>query len=1117
MKKAIKITAWSLAGVVVFAVVAVSVVLGMISSSGRMTDLANKYSQQFLPCQTEIGRVDLVLLKTFPHVSVLLEDVVVVNPEYEAADTILYAGRAYASIDLKRFLKTNSVVSDRILLEKAAINIHTDSTGLSNLDIFMTGEPTESEPMEELPFNLIDLEKVALTEANIRFTDAQAGMAATVDNLNMELKGSADKKTIKAEKLELTSGPISFISDAQKMDVSLSGASFDLKGNMNNPALDALANLAINNLCFSLAEEEYVTNLSAKAVIPVKGELDKNKFTFENASLSVAELALMLNGEVTLEEENILTDLTISGKDWELKELLSLVPAQYASYLDGVEADGILTFSGNAKGVINDTEMPFITLDASFSEGKATYEKLLPFPLNKIEAEISAAIDPTNKQPGSIRIERLDVATPRSNLSANGTVANPLGDMLCNLNAGVSLDFAEVAPFIPDTLDLAVDGKLNGKAQTRFRMSDIEKERFSNIYANATLTTDNISARYDTINLSLAGGDIKLELPARTDNSFAFVAFTADSLNMNAGQATLLTSAANLTAEINEFPDLTKHNNIKSKFNIGSLTFDCDTLNAALSRLGGDIAVAGVLADTTSLPDLKVALTAGALSANACDTLRVKMNEVALMAENITGADKQHPTIKVQFDQQLMDAAMGSQSVLLGRTGIKADLEGDLAQKEILLQWTPTGYVNVKNATVKIDAVPDAIQIPDIDFVFTPEEYTINRSSMAIDDSDFELTGTLRNVNSYLRGDSLLRGELKFLSTVTDVNYFMNMFSGLGSEESDVEYAPEEVVAPKLTDLIAEQEHAPEEVTAPQLTKLMAQEPKEAEEVSAGPFIVPKGISVVLNTQIDNALIGTNVARNVNGAITVDDGVLVLDGLNFTSSAAEVQLTAMYKSPRRDHLYVGVDYHMTNVEIGNLLATFPDLGEMMPMLNSFGGTGEFHMAVETNLDSLYNLKKSTLRGAASIVGNDLVLMDGETFTTIAKKLHFSKGAENKIDSLSAEFTVFRNEIDIYPFLIVMDRYKAIVGGRHNLDMSMNYNVSMLQNAFLPIRLGVDIFGTPEKLKFRLRRSRYDSEYRPIGRKSLEASQINLRNMIHESLSSGVIRTGATLTTEEPQE
>ena len=181
----------------------------------------------------------------------------------------------------------------------------------------------------------------------------------------------------------------------------------------------------------------------------------------------------------------------------------------------------------------------------------------------------------------------------------------------------------------------------------------------------------------------------------------------------------------------------------------------------------------------------------------------------------------------------------------------------------------------------------------------------------------------------------------------------------------------------------------------------------------------------------------------------------------------------------------------------------PDLDSIMPMLKSFKGTGEFHFAAETYLDSLYNPKKSTIRGVGSVKGNDLVLMDGETFTEIAKTLRFTKKAENKVDSLSAEFTIYKQEIDIYPFMIVMDRYKAVVAGRHNMDMSFNYNISLIESP-LPVKICVDVNGTIEDLKYKPVKCQYGDLYRPTSRMLLQNKQMELRRLIRESLVSKVV-------------
>ncbi|MPM98705.1 hypothetical protein SDC9_145893 [bioreactor metagenome] len=266
--------------------------------------------------------------------------------------------------------------------------------------------------------------------------------------------------------------------------------------------------------------------------------------------------------------------------------------------------------------------------------------------------------------------------------------------------------------------------------------------------------------------------------------------------------------------------------------------------------------------------------------------------------------------------------------------------------------------------------------------------------------------------------------------------------------------------------------------------------------------MVPKGMDINLYASINQALFANDTARNVQGNITVKDGVLVLESMLFTTSAAKMQLTGMYRTPRKNHLFMGIDLHLLEIEIAELLDLIPDVDSIMPMLKSFGGKGEFHIAAETYLDSLYNLKKSTLRGAASVKGQNLVLMDGQTFSEIAKTLRFNKKTENKVDSLSAEFTIFRNEVDVYPFLIVMDKYKAVVEGKHNLDMTFDYHISLTDSP-LPIQLGVDVKGSLDDMKIRPAKCKYANMYRPAQRNEVDVKKLQLRKMIRDALTAKV--------------
>ena len=212
-----------------------------------------------------------------------------------------------------------------------------------------------------------------------------------------------------------------------------------------------------------------------------------------------------------------------------------------------------------------------------------------------------------------------------------------------------------------------------------------------------------------------------------------------------------------------------------------------------------------------------------------------------------------------------------------------------------------------------------------------------------------------------------------------------------------------------------------------------------------------------------------------------------------------MQLTAMYKTPRRDHIYVGLDYHMLDVDIHELIHLIPQIDSMMPMLRSFKGKAEFHLAAETFTNAKYELKPSTIRGAASLFAKDLVVLDNETFSKISKLLLFNKKTENKIDSISAEMTIYKKEIDVYPLCVSLDNYMVALGGRHNLDMTFNYDINVLS----PIYLGVNVSGNIDDLNIKLAKCKYAQDFKPLFHRKVDTQTAELRTLIRQSMQKNV--------------
>lgn len=831
--------------------------------------------------------------------------------------------------------------------------------------------------------------------------------------------------------VELSDINLNYSDQSIKLNTVISELNAKFSGTVIPDSITVKIDVTSSLISFEYAGEKYLQKASVKINLPVDVILSRQFIRFKNAGITVNGLDLLLNGTVENDtvSKNMITDLSYSFSSWQLKNVLALVPASYNSYFKGIDADGLISSQGTIKGIMNDKAMPLLDIQLQMDKGVVKYSGF-PLPLHDIEGDIAIRTDLKTDAISYVNIRKFSAKTPLSSFSTQGKVNHLFGDIYCDLTSGANLTLDEFNQMIPASMKMKMKGNASGKIRSAFSISQIEKMQLERIKLSGSVTFSDFSATYDSISLKTSRSKIDFSLPnqkaASGKTRFAFATFVID--NLTAGK-------------------------IES--------YNAYLKNASLSLETSDAR------DTTRIPDLICSFSMDSLSAGM-DTMSINISKPSgKLNVSPRAGSSDEPEIFLSYNSGQLITVAGKSSFASKALNLETEIVNDNKQKDIFLQWLVKGFVDLNQGKITMDGLSNPIVIPALKMNFDPEKFNIKESKLVIDKSDFQLTGTLSNILSYFRGDSILRGDFAFLSNNTDVAQLMALTNGIGNDS--IKVAPEN---------------------------------EAIDTAYTGPYMVPKRVDFFLATNIKRATIGIDTATNIKGSVQVHDGILILDGLSFTTPAAKMQLTAMYRTPRKNHLYVGLDYHMLDIEIEQLLKMIPDIDSLMPMLRSFKGKGEFHIAVETYLDSMYNVKKSTLRGASSIRGTDLVLMDGQTFSEIAKTLMFKKKTENKVDSLSVEFTIFRNEIDIYPFLIVMDKYKAVIAGRHNFDMSFNYHISVV-DCPLPIKLGIDVKGNENDLKYNLAKCRYAEYFRPASRHEVENKQLELRKMIRDALTKKV--------------
>ena len=860
------------------------------------------------------------------------------------------------------------------------------------------------------------------------------------DDEEEEDEGGWQLKSVRWEEdLKVSARHLSFVDEKDTIAASLDEASIVLASQKRDDLDGARLDLNAQHVCATVKGEEYAQDLELRLHLPVYYKNLEHVY-IDKAKLQVNDFGLLLDGEAgtpDLSSGVYTCDATVSTDGaWQIQEILALVPERFKASLKDIKVDGLMALEANVKGTYADSIMPVLTAHLDIKEGKGAY-KPLPYTVRDLQLDADARLDLNKQQPSTVTINKLSAKTKESRIAAKGKVEDLLEDMLLDLHLDIDANLPDFAYFMPKEMDLK--GQTKGKANAKIRLSDLSEMRLEKGTIDADLTLTDIAYTMDSMEATLPYTKAKVFIP-----------------NKNPSRKSVNWACVDLDTK--------------------QVDFSMDTtINAALGASMIRIEAANVL---NNEQDYFASIHTASLDGRFED-IHADLTNAELEAY-LAGGKKM--SAKIQTDA--LQAEMGEE--LMAKTEalrIEAAARYKAGEENILLQWNPRLTIHLKNGEVRMpERLPEPIYIPSIEFAYSNKAMNIANSRIELGNSDLNIKGNVRHIGGWFRHKKILEGELDIVSDHCDANQLMAWFSA--DEETSQESGAEsqESKAESQEELTS----TPEQNT-PDSTKEME------------PFMVPLDVDLALNTNLKEVEIFNQVAKDLKGGIFMQEGNLILDEVGFVCRAAKLQLTAMYRSPRRNHLYLGMDYHMVDVDIDELLTMIPNLEEMVPMLSSFKGAAEFHLAAETYLNSQYQPKMSTLRGAASLTGKDLVVLDGETFDKISKLLLFSKKTENKIDSINAELTIYKNQIDVYPLCVQMDNYMVALGGRHNTNMTFDYDINVLS----PIYLGVKVSGSMDDLQIKLAKCKFAQDFKPHWYQKVDNQSRELRERIKQSMEKNV--------------
>ena len=407
-------------------------------------------------------------------------------------------------------------------------------------------------------------------------------------------------------------------------------------------------------------------------------------------------------------------------------------------------------------------------------------------------------------------------------------------------------------------------------------------------------------------------------------------------------------------------------------------------------------------------------------------------------------------TLKVETDSIFAKAGEMSGGMKKGVIKVNADKVRDSL-------WLPSGTVRFNRMVARVPQCALPVRLNKTVVTFGKGQLELKKAAVRVGRSNVVLSGTVHDLYGALRHGRKLRANLDISSRNLNVNQLMRAFSSPEASEHEI----------------------------------------EADTVSSGMrlFEVPDNIDFELTADVARLRFGKYVFRNIAGRAELKDSHVYLENLRLNAlDSAQLEASLIYKAASSRFGYAGFDIKVHDIDIASLVDATPALDSLVPMLQSFKGKVQVDVAAETVLDSLLNIRIPSLRSAVYIRGDSLVLMDGQTFAEISKKLMFKNKEENLIDSISVNITVEDGSVNIYPFLVEIDRYKAAVGGVQNLDMSFDYHISILKSP-LPFKAGLNIRGTLDDMRFGIGRAKYKDAVTPVETRRIDSVRLNLSDEI----------------------
>lgn len=324
----------------------------------------------------------------------------------------------------------------------------------------------------------------------------------------------------------------------------------------------------------------------------------------------------------------------------------------------------------------------------------------------------------------------------------------------------------------------------------------------------------------------------------------------------------------------------------------------------------------------------------------------------------------------------------------------------NLIEQEKYDEIQAKGYIKLTNVEYHSPDLPHATYISSLETEITPKYFDLKNFELKTGQSDLSLKGKIENFMAYLFKDELLKGEFNLQSNVLNINQFLT---------SDETTTTTNEVSADTT-----------QIEAP---------------------TIPKNIDFTFKSQINQLLYDNMEISKMQGLITMKQGVLNLENLQFNALEGLFNLKAQYSYTGTQPL-ASFSFNMKNIDIKKTYETFTIIKQMIPIAERCQGKVSMNLDMETKLSKDMSPVLNTVQAKGTLAAPYIVVENSELGRKISEFFKNKQYETFKVEQIAANFTIKDGNITVEPVKTKIGNIQTEFYGSQNLDQNLNYDLIM---------------------------------------------------------------------------